>query len=110
MRGTVLGDWVAVEFKNALLKLTQKYYGLRFVNPDWKPSEETLKAEEENGFIGLERYQDFYSKTSDVPTEKHIIPILDGACGECSTQKVIEAIGYKYKYLSNNDFYEVVKN
>ena len=110
MRGTVLGDWIASEFKEELLKLDKKYYGLRFANPDWKPSQKTLEAEEKNGFIGLERYQDFNSRCSDVPTEKHIIPIIDGASGECSMRTIIEAIGYKYNHLSNNDFYEVVKN
>ena len=73
MTGTSLAQWVQTNFKNDLLKLKEEFYGLSFHNPNWKPTEETLKKEEKDGFIGLTRYQDFYKQSSKLPTDKHTI-------------------------------------
>ena len=103
MKGTVLGDWIEVEFKDKLLKFDKTFYGLTYVNPDWKPSKETLEQEKKDGFIGLARYQDFHSRTSDLPTKKHTIPMIDGACGESSVTRIIEHLGYEYNSISWKD-------
>ena len=48
---------------------------------------------------GLARYQDFYKQSSDLPTEQHTIPQLDGACGfECMTS-ILNNMDYYLKYV-----------
>ena len=95
MKGTCLGDWVAKEFKKDLLKFKQDFYGLTFHNPNWKPSEEIIKREKEGKSLGLERYQDFYKQSSKLPTEKHTIPQINGACGFSSVEKILNHLGFK---------------
>ena len=95
MQGTCLGDWIEREFKNELLQLKENFYGLTFHNPNWQPSQEIIKKEEEGKSFGLERYQDFYKQSSDLPTEKHTIPVIDGACGVNSVEKILKAVGYQ---------------
>ena len=95
MQGTCLGDWIEREFENELLQLKDKFYGLTFHNPNWQPSKEIIKKEEEGKSFGLERYQDFYKQSSDLPTEKHTIPVIDGACGVNSVEKILKAVGYQ---------------
>ena len=95
MQGTCLGDWIEREFENELLQLKDKFYGLTFHNPNWQPPEEIIKKEEEGKSFGLERYQDFYKQSSDLPTEKHTIPVIDGACGVNSVEKILKAVGYQ---------------
>ena len=92
-----------VEFKDKLLKFDKTFYGLKYVNPDWKPSKETLEQEKKDGFIGLAIYQDFHSRTSGLPTENHTIPMIDGGCGESSVTDIIEHLGYKYNSISWKD-------
>jgi hypothetical protein len=100
MEGTALGLWVQAAFAEELVKtVTTEFYGLCFANPHWKPSDETLAKEKEMGFIGLDRYRDFYSQTSKVPTEKHIIPLIDGACGKSEVIKIINHLGYAMEYI-----------
>tara|TARA_Y100001970_G_scaffold111694_1_gene139388 strand:+ start:985 stop:1464 length:480 start_codon:yes stop_codon:yes gene_type:complete len=95
MQGTCLGDWIERKFKDDLLQLKETFYGLTFHNPNWKPPLEIVEKEKEGKSLGLERYQDFYKQSSDLPTEKHTIPLIDGACGINSVEKILNAIGYK---------------
>jgi len=95
MQGTCLGEWIEREFKDELLQLKEKFYGLTFHNPNWQPPKEIIKKEEEGKSFGLERIQDFYKQSSDLPTEKHTIPVIDGACGVNSVEKILKAVGYQ---------------
>ena len=103
MQGTSLGDWIARKFKDQLLKFDQEFTGLKFHNPDWKPSQKTLDQEKKDGFVGLARYQDFHSASNKLPTEKHIIPSIDGACGFSSVVKIINQIGYTLELIDYKD-------
>ena len=129
MEGTALGDWVAQNFKSELLKLEipfnmrngekiQEYYGLTFHDPNYDPGKavidgETVSKREEKGkSIGLERYQSFYSASSRVPTKKHTIPLIDGACGFSSVEKILNAIGYELQYIDgrkNHNIYSLTE-
>ena len=99
MQGTCLGDWVASQFKDLLLKIKQDFYGLTFHNPNWQPSKEIIKREEEGKSLGLERYQDFYKQSSKLPTEKHTIPQIDGACGFSSVEKILRHLGFNINLI-----------
>ncbi|RPI52623.1 MAG: hypothetical protein EHM49_05270 [Deltaproteobacteria bacterium] len=85
MEGTALGNWIARAFKNELLKLkipmhrrngqdVQEYYGLSFHDPN-------------------------YGASSKVPTERHTVPLIDGACGKSSVENILNAIGLELVYL-----------
>ena len=84
-------------------KFDQEFTGLKFHNPDWKPSQKTLDQEKKDGFVGLARYQDFHSASNKLPTEKHIIPSIDGACGFSSVEKIINQIGYTLELIDYKD-------
>jgi len=102
MTGTSLAQWVETNFKNDLLKLKEEFCGLSFHNPSWKPSKECLKKEEEDELTkltGLAKYQDFYKQSSKLPTDKHTIPKIDGACGVSSVERILNAIGYNYSCI-----------
>lgn len=78
-----------------LLKFKQDFYGLTYHDPNWQPSKEIIKREEEGKSLGLERYQDFYKQSSKLPTEKHTIPQINGACGFSSVEKILNHLGFK---------------
>ena len=105
MEGTCLGDWMAHAFKDELLKLTEKFYGLTFHDPTYNPGKavregETIEDREKAGkSLGLERYQESYSASSPIPTEKHVIPLLDGACGISSMETILRKLGYGLAYV-----------
>lgn len=117
MQGTCLGNWLAVHAKTELLKLKKEFYGLSYHDPNYDPgkaivgvgcSDRTLdsksagktveQAEKDGDSLGLERYQAFYSASSKVPTEKHIEPLIDGACGFGCVEQIGSACGYKFAY------------
>lgn len=93
------------------------FYGLTFHDPKFDPgkavigidaSDRTLggatgetveQAEAEGKSLGLERYQAFYSASSKVPTERHTEPLIDGACGMSSVERIAEAIGLTFEYV-----------
>lgn len=130
MEGTALGSWIAKRFKDELLKLkipmnrrngedVQEYYGLSFHDPNFDPGKAIIgkdctdrtfsgksegktveQAEKDGDTAGLERYQAFYAASPRVPTERHIIPLIDGACGKSSVEKIINAIGYQLVYVN----------
>ena len=109
MIGTSLAQWVETNFKNDLLKLKEEFYGLSFHNPNWKPTEETLKQEEKDGFVGLARYQDFYKQSSKLPTDKHTIPQINGSSGVSSVERILNAIGYSYSCIDYDSGVYVVE-
>jgi hypothetical protein len=129
MEGTVLGNWIARAFNDELLKLemptytinreeARGFYGLSFHDPNFDPGkakppygppvfgkegdeEKTIEElEAENKSLGLERYQAFYAASSPVPTERHTVPLLDGACGKSEMLKVLAALGYFLQFIS----------
>lgn len=121
MQGTCLGDYIADAFRHELLKLDipmnrrngediQEYYGLSFHDPSFDPGKaeingETIDEREKQGkSFGLERYREFYSASSNVPTERHTEPLIDGGCSFSSVERIINAIGYKLKY-GNEELY-----
>ena len=95
MKGTCFGSWIEKEFEKYLLKFKQDFYGLTYHDPNWQPSKEIIKREEEGKSLGLERYQDFYKQSSKLPTEKHTIPQINGACGFSSVEKILNHLGFK---------------
>ena len=99
MQGTCLGNWIARQFEKKLLEFKKDFYGLTFHNPDWKPSEEIIEREEQGKSLGLERYQDFYKQSSKLPTKKHTIPQIDGACGFNSVENILNHIGHKIRLI-----------
>lgn len=118
MQGTVLGDWVARAFRSDLIKLKESFYGLSFHDPSYDPGKaivegETVEDREKAGkTIGLDRYQAFHSASSKVPTERHTIPLINGATGQESVERILKAIGYRMKYVhasSNVKTYDLVR-
>jgi len=109
MEGTALGDWFAIKFKEELLKLDKEFYGLTYHDPNYEPGKkiiegETVEEREKTGkSIGLERYQAFHGASSKTPTNKHVIPLIDGACGFSSVERIINAIGYELERVINEE-------
>ena len=101
MQGTCLGSWIEKAFKKDLLKFKQDFYGLTYHDPNWKPNKEIVKREEEGKSLGLERYQDFYKQSSKLPTEKHTIPQIDGACGFGSVSMILNHLGFNIKLIDS---------
>jgi len=99
MQGTCLGNWIARQFEKKLLEFKKDFYGLTFHNPNWKPSEEIIEREEQGKSLGLERYQDFYKQASKLPTKKHTIPQIDGACGFGSVTNILNHIGHNIRLI-----------
>lgn len=129
MQGTCLGNWIANRFPDRLMGLDtpmhtrngreiQEYYGLTYHDPNFDPgkaivgqgcTDRTLggkaegktieQAEADGESFGLERYQAFYSASSRIPTERHTVPLIDGACGISSVQRIGEAIGLEFQYI-----------
>lgn len=108
MKGTSFGYWLADEFKDRLLKLDEEFYGLSYHDPDFDAGKvvidgETIEEREAAGkSLGLERYQQFHKASNSTPTENHRVPLLDGACGFTSMERVLNAIGGRLKYISEN--------
>ena len=129
MKGTALGNWVAGRFSDELMKLeipmsrrngedVQEYYGLSYHDPKFDPGKAVIgdgaddrtigknaegktveQAEADGESLGLERYQAFYRASSRVPTERHTVPLIDGACGFSSVERIINALGYELEYV-----------
>jgi len=105
MKGTVLGNFIARRFKDELLKLETEFYGLTFHDPNYDPGKEVIDGEtvaerEKAGkSLGLERYQSFYKASSKIPTERHTIPSINGACGFSSVERILKAIGHHLEYI-----------
>jgi hypothetical protein len=121
MKATALGNWFARRFEGQLRKMVipmsrrngvqvQEYYGLTYHDPNFDPgkapiTEDTCfgakkgmtveEAENAGVSLGLDRYQAFYLASSRVPTERHTVPLIDGACGLSSVERIMEATGLK---------------
>lgn len=112
MKATCLGNWVARTYADRLVKLeipmgrrngcdVQEYYGLSYHAPSFDPGKAVIKeggktveqAEADGDSFGLDRYQAFYHDSSSFPTVRHTIPLIDGACGIYSVEKIMGAIG-----------------
>ena len=119
MKGTALGNWMQHALEKDLVKLkiprgtrngepVQEYYGMTFHDPDYNPGKAMIdgktvdQREKEGVSLGLERYQAFHRASSTVPTKRHRIPLLNGACGFSSMERILNAAGYKLKYISGN--------
>ena len=121
MQGTSLGTWLAGAYKDRLLKLKTEFYGLTFHNPTFDAGKAIIgkdcqdrtlggadkdmtveEAEAKGITAGLERYQAFYSASSKLPTEKHVEPLLDGACGFSCMEAVAKEIGLKIQWNSES--------
>lgn len=109
MRGTCLGDYVARAYSDRLKALDgARFYGLTFHDPDFDPGKapvegpgmfgspatgRTVEEREKAGeSLGLERYQAFYRASSKHATKRHTVPLIDGACGFSSVERIMEAI------------------
>jgi len=129
MKGKALGNWVAGRFSDELMKLeipmgrrngeeVQEYYGLSYHDPKFDPGKAVIgdgaddrtigknaegktveQAEADGESLGLERYQAFYRASSRVPTERHTVPLIDGACGFSSVERIVNALGYELEYI-----------
>ena len=127
MKATALGDWIANAFEKELLKLkipfqyingkkVKTYYGLSFHNPNYDPGKyipkdtpvfgkdddvgkSVAQLEKEGKSLGLERYQAFHRASSHVPTKKHTLPQIDGACGFSQVEKILRGLGYKLELV-----------
>lgn len=94
------------------------FYGLTFHDPKFDPGKavigegcddrtferraigETVEQAEAAGkSLGLERYQAVYAASSKVPTERHTIPSIDGACGFEAVERIAKAIGLTLAYV-----------
>ena len=106
MKGKALGNWIARKFEKELLKFNKSFYGLTFHDPNYQPSKECLKEEEKDELtklLGSARLRDFHKQSSNLPTEKHTIPQLDGACGfECMTS-ILNNMNYYLKYIDGDN-------
>lgn len=117
MEGTCLGHWLAAHARDKLLQLTDTFPGLSFHDPDFDPGKavpdhaavfgnetdvgktvEQLEAEGKS--LGLERYQQFLRASAKLPTERHRMPLIDGAVGINSVMRIGKAVGYAFKYVS----------
>ena len=106
MKGTALGNWIARKFEKELLKFNKSFYGLTFHDPNYQPSKECLKEEEKDELtklLGSARLRDFHKQSSDLPTEKHTIPRLDGACGFESMTSILNNMNYYLKYIDGDN-------
>lgn len=106
------------------------FYGLTFHDPNFDPGKavigcetsdrtfggaegETVEQAEAAGkSLGLERYQAFYSASSKVPTPRHTVPGIDGACGFSSVERIMAAIGLKLEWIKQRsrktDLYQLI--
>lgn len=103
-------------------------YGLTFHDPNYDPSKAVIgkdcsdrtlgkgakgktveQAEDAGESFGLERYQAIYSASSKVPTKRHTIPSIDGACGFDSVRKIAEAIGLSVRTLDAGKKMDIIE-
>ena len=99
MKGTCLGDWIAMTFASRLLRLRKPFYGLSFHDPNYETPARIAEREAKGESLGLERHQAFHAAASPTPTRKHRVPSIDGACGLCSVESIMVAIGLKSRYV-----------
>lgn len=129
MKGKCLGSWIAATYPDRLRELdipmttrngqpVREYYGLSYHDPNFDPGKAVIgegcddrtlgnkgtgktvaQAEASGESLGLERYQAFYQASSSVPTARHTVPLIDGACGKSSVEKIMAAISLSLEYV-----------
>lgn len=130
MKGTSLGYWMQKAFADRLMKLNipmsrrngeavREYYGLSYHDPNFDPGKAKVpgtdktvaEREASNDSLGLERYQAFYRESSNVPTERHTVPLISWGVGFSSVERIGNAIGLTFTYVptssKNLDVYNV---
>jgi hypothetical protein len=137
LKGTVLGDWIAKTFAKELMALRleempkehslgrQGFYGLTYHNPNFNPGKAVIgkdcddrtmggsegqtveQAEAAGKSMGLDRYQAFYCDSSPIPTKVHTIPLIDGAVGESSVLRILNALGLSLRRVRNSSKLDV---
>ena len=126
MQGTCLGNWLAEAFADRLRKMAKPFYGLTWHDPNFDPGKAVPEnpdngadkgktvdqLEAEGKSHGLDRYQQFYKASSELPTGRHTIPQIDGGVGFSSVTNILTAIGGKLAHQttassSNHDYYLV---
>lgn len=103
------------------------FYGLTFHDPNFDPGKaipqqppvfggeadkgKTVEQLENEGkSLGLERCQQFYRASSKVPTERHAVPLIDGAVGIQEVMGLGNAIGLTFQSIragKNDDIWRV---
>jgi len=104
------------------------FYGLTYHDPTYDPRNAVIpkrdfggnstgepketwtvrEAEKAGVSMGLDRYQQFYRASSKIPTERHCVPLIDGACGMSSVETIAKAVGITLEFLKggkNNSTY-----
>jgi hypothetical protein len=105
MIGTVIGDWIAVAFREELLAFTQETCpnglpGLTYSDPNYDAGkaqyDETMtidEAETKGELTDLQRCRAIYQASSKLPTERNTIPVIDGAIGRDDMLKILHKLG-----------------
>jgi hypothetical protein len=93
------------------------FYGLTYHDPNFDPGKAIVgkdcldrtmgegegktveEAEKAGESLGLECYQAFNSASSKYPTERHTVPLIDGACGFEAVKMIMRAIGLTLEYV-----------
>ena len=103
-------------------------YGLTFHDPNYDPSQAVIgkdctdrtlgdgakgktvgQAEQDGESFGLERLQAVYGASSKVPTKRHTIPSIDGACGFESVRRIAETIGLSVRTLDAGSKMDIIE-
>lgn len=143
MKGTALGNFIASRYADRLCALPvesfpeqrgggeRRLYGLTFHDPNYDPGQAVIgecaddrtlggskgetvaEAEAAGKSLGLERYQAIYRASSPVPTDRHTVPSIDGACGMSCVETIMRAIGLSLRWVPGrrnrkNDVYILV--
>jgi hypothetical protein len=112
------GAQTRTDFQDGKLVEDGRYfYGLTYHDPNYDPGKAVVstdcddrtlggapgltvdEAEKQGKSLGLERYQAFYRASSKVPTERHTVPSIDGACGTSAVERIMKAIGLTLEYV-----------
>jgi len=89
MEGTVLAEWMTKEFQNRLLVLKHRANNVYEIkNGNYKMINQTPDTDT---FYGMTLYHNIDKNKLSVS--------LDGACGFSSMERILEAVGYKLRYV-----------
>lgn len=92
MEGAALSGWM-----ERMVRPEDKFYGLTWHDPNYRIPKEILDREMSGESLGLERYQDFYSASSPIRTERHTIPRIEGGTG---LDYLLRQLGFKVRHIS----------
>lgn len=110
------------------VKLPNSLYGLTFHDPHYDPSKAVIgtdctdrtlgpgaegktveQAEKDGESFGLERIQAFYKASSRVPTDRHTVPSIDGACGFDCVREIAKAIGLEVRLIDAGNKLDIIE-